>query len=214
MILLIQQRIGQTLEQAGVKPARIAAVQRLNAGRGAEQAGRRRLPLSVKTRLGYDSIMVEAWIEHLLKESPAAISLHGRTLQQMYRGSADWEAIARAAHLVKGTGTLLLESANFHPARIRRTSVRLGLRTDSSLRFEKGQPLYHMDLAIKRFVHLLGGAGQKPQVRSALTRAVDQGSPPCSTFATAMRPSDSSVTSAVALPPPEGAPEGQGGVAP
>jgi tRNA-dihydrouridine synthase len=99
---------GQTLEQAGVKPARIAAVQRLNARRGAEQAGRRRLPLSVKTRLGYDSIMVEAWIEHLLKETPAAISLHGRTLQQMYRGSADWEAIARAAHLVRGTGTLLL----------------------------------------------------------------------------------------------------------
>lgn len=99
---------GQTLEQAGVKPARIAAVQRLNARRRPVPAPRRRLPLSVKTRLGYDTIMVETWIEHLLKESPAAISLHGRTLQQMYRGNADWEAIARAVALVKGTGTLLL----------------------------------------------------------------------------------------------------------
>jgi tRNA-dihydrouridine synthase len=53
-------------------------------------------------------VAVEAWIEHLLKERPAAISLHGRTLKQMYRGAADWDAIGRAAVLVKGTGTLLL----------------------------------------------------------------------------------------------------------
>jgi tRNA-dihydrouridine synthase len=100
---------GQTLEQVGFKPARIAALQRLNVRRGAAAPPiRRRLPLSVKTRLGYDTVAVESWVEHLLRESPAAISLHGRTLQQMYRGAADWAAIGRAAGLVKGTGTLLL----------------------------------------------------------------------------------------------------------
>lgn len=99
---------GQTLEQAGFKPARVAAVRRLNERRGGLNPTRRRLlPLSVKTRLGYDSVVVEAWIEHLLREQPAVISLHGRTLQQMYRGAADWSAIARAAALAKGTGTLL-----------------------------------------------------------------------------------------------------------
>lgn len=100
---------GQTLEQIGVKPARIAAVERLNGRRGSGRPSqRRRLPLSVKTRLGYDRVAVEWWLEYLLKESPAAISLHGRTLQQMYRGSADWDAIARAVALAKGSGTLLL----------------------------------------------------------------------------------------------------------
>src|SRR6266571_2924580 len=36
------------------------------------------------------------------------------------------------------TTTILLEAANFQPANVRRTSVALGLRTDSSSRFEKG----------------------------------------------------------------------------
>ena len=100
---------GQTLEQVGFKSARVEAFRRLNEQRGSTNPSiRRRLPLSVKTRLGYDSVMVEAWVEHLLREQLAAISLHGRTLQQMYRGAADWSAISRAAALANGTGTLLL----------------------------------------------------------------------------------------------------------
>ena len=100
---------GQTLEAVGFKPARIAALHRLNERRlGSRPIVRRLLPLSIKTRLGYESVTVESWIHHLLQERPAAISLHGRTLQQMYRGVADWDAIGRAASLVKGTGTLLL----------------------------------------------------------------------------------------------------------
>ncbi len=100
---------GQTLEQAGFKPARIAAIQAMNLGRqGAAPVQRHELPLSVKTRLGYDSVIVEDWVSHLIQEKPVAITLHGRTLRQMYRGEADWSAIARAAQLVKGTGILLL----------------------------------------------------------------------------------------------------------
>jgi tRNA-dihydrouridine synthase len=99
---------GQTLEAAGVKAARVDAVHRLN-GRRHSVASRVRspIPLSVKTRLGYDEVIVDRWIEHLLLEAPAVISLHGRTLQQMYKGEADWAAIGRAAQLVRGSGTLL-----------------------------------------------------------------------------------------------------------
>ena len=100
---------GQTLEQAGFKAARVAMFERLNRERGkAGPTPRRLLPLSVKTRLGYDSVAVEEWVEELLREQPTAISLHGRTLRQMYRGTADWSAIGRAAALARGTGTLLL----------------------------------------------------------------------------------------------------------
>ena len=108
---------GQTLEQAGFKPSRIAAFRLLNERRqGTSPVPRRVLPLSVKTRLGYDSVIVEEWIGHLLSETPAAITLHGRTLQQMYRGDADWSAIARAAQLVKGTGTVLLGNGDVQTA--------------------------------------------------------------------------------------------------
>jgi len=76
------------------------------------------------------------------------------------------------------TERLLLESANFNPARIRRTAVRLGLRTDASLRFEKGLPPYHMALSIKRFVQLLRDAGSKPVIRSRFTYGGDTGDKP------------------------------------
>ena len=61
-------------------------------------------------------------------EQPAAISLHGRTLRQMYRGTADWSAIARAAMMVKGTGTLLLGNGDIQSigdiaARVHETGV-------------------------------------------------------------------------------------------
>ncbi|MBH0202137.1 MAG: tRNA-dihydrouridine synthase [Nitrospira sp.] len=120
---------GQTLEQAGLKSARVAMFERLNQRRGkTSPIPRRPLPLSVKTRIGYDSVAVEAWVEELLKEQPAVISLHGRTLRQMYRGTADWSAIARAVELVKGTGTLLLGNGDIQSlddiaGRVRETGV-------------------------------------------------------------------------------------------
>jgi tRNA-dihydrouridine synthase len=120
---------GQTFEQAGFKPARIAMFERLNQRRGkAGPTPRRQLPLSVKTRIGYDSVAVEGWVEELLREHPAVISLHGRTLQQMYRGTSDWSAIGRAAALVKGTGTLLLGNGDIQrlddiAGRVRETGV-------------------------------------------------------------------------------------------
>lgn len=101
---------GQTLSAIKTPPELIAQIKAANRRRiGLETPTRRRLiPLSVKTRLGYDRIVIEDWIQTLLAENPAVISLHGRTLKQGYKGSADWDAIARAAALVKRTETLIL----------------------------------------------------------------------------------------------------------
>ena len=52
------------------------------------------------------------------------------------------------------TKTLLLESANFAPVTVRKTAIRLGLRTDASARFEKSLDPSHTVLAIQRFVEL------------------------------------------------------------
>src|SRR5207247_3429713 len=69
---------------------------------------RKPVPVSVKTRLGYDAVVIEDWVSVLLEEQPEVISIHGRTLTQMYRGRADWGAIARAAKLIRETSNVVL----------------------------------------------------------------------------------------------------------
>ncbi len=54
-----------------------------------------------------------------------------------------------------GTRTVLLEAASFSPARVRRGSRILGLRTEASLRFERGLSPEGVDFASRRFCSLL-----------------------------------------------------------
>lgn len=63
--------------------------------------------LSVKTRIGITSSVVDTWIPHLLKHNLDMITLHGRTLKQGYSGNASWEDIQKAVNLAKGTNTLI-----------------------------------------------------------------------------------------------------------
>lgn len=67
------------------------------------------------------------------------------------------------------TTRLLLESANFKDARIRRTATRLGVHTDASQRFEKQQPPANTRMSIARFLHLLGEAGLAARPRTRFT---------------------------------------------
>jgi tRNA-dihydrouridine synthase len=69
---------------------------------------RRSIPVSVKTRIGYEAPEINEWIPRLLEAQPAAIALHGRTLRQAYSGAADWDALGRAAELAHSTGIPLL----------------------------------------------------------------------------------------------------------
>lgn len=54
------------------------------------------LPITVKTRLGWDtdSIKIVEVAERLQDVGCKAISIHGRTRAQMYKGTADWAPIA------------------------------------------------------------------------------------------------------------------------
>lgn len=55
------------------------------------------LPVTVKTRLGWDenSINILEVAERLQDVGIQALTIHGRTRAQMYKGSADWSLIAR-----------------------------------------------------------------------------------------------------------------------
>lgn len=71
--------------------------------------GAGKIPVSVKTRIGYlKRDEMDDWIFGLLKEKPAAICIHGRTAKQGYGGESDWKAIACAAEIAKGSGTIII----------------------------------------------------------------------------------------------------------
>ena len=55
------------------------------------------LPVTVKTRLGWDenSINIDEVAERLQDIGVQALSIHGRTRAQLYKGDADWSHIAR-----------------------------------------------------------------------------------------------------------------------
>lgn len=57
------------------------------------------LPVSVKTRIGFDQNQAEDWISFLLKQDLDSIAIHGRTKKQGYTGEVDWEAIKTAVDL-------------------------------------------------------------------------------------------------------------------
>lgn len=67
------------------------------------------------------------------------------------------------------TNSLLLESANFDGVSVRKTSTKLGLRTDASMRYEKVLDPEITTVAIERFLKLLTDIDPEIKVISALS---------------------------------------------
>lgn len=57
------------------------------------------LPVSVKTRIGVKKITTEEWISFLLGFDIAAITVHGRTVQEKSRVPCHWDEIGRAVQV-------------------------------------------------------------------------------------------------------------------
>lgn len=57
------------------------------------------LPVSVKTRIGYNKDDLEIWLPALLKAEPAVITIHARTRKEMSKVPARWETIKRAVEI-------------------------------------------------------------------------------------------------------------------
>ncbi len=101
---------GQTLSDIGLKLTALQAIAQLKAEHPdlTERQERSLIPLSVKTRLGFDCNIIDEWSDCLIQGRPEAIAIHGRTLSQMYRGQSDWEAIAQAASRIRSHGILAI----------------------------------------------------------------------------------------------------------
>lgn len=78
-----------------------AAKQGLERYKDAHCTGENRgvIPVSVKTRLGYNKDELETWLPELLAENPAAITIHARTRKEMSKVPARWERVRRAVEI-------------------------------------------------------------------------------------------------------------------
>lgn len=88
---------------------------------GAGSAGRR-MPVSVKTRIGYNKVELENWLPEILKENPAVVTIHARTRKEMSKVPARWEFVKRAVEIRNelGSDTLILgngDALNIEDAR-------------------------------------------------------------------------------------------------
>jgi nifR3 family TIM-barrel protein len=70
----------------------------LSAMEGAKKGGKN-LPVSVKTRIGYNKNELETWLPILLSTHPALITVHARTRKEMSLVPARWEHVKRAVEI-------------------------------------------------------------------------------------------------------------------
>ena len=57
------------------------------------------IPVSVKTRLGYDSIITEEWISFLLEQKIDALTVHGRIAKEGYGSPSNWNEMSKIVQL-------------------------------------------------------------------------------------------------------------------
>ncbi len=65
----------------------------------ATKEGAGTLPVSIKTRIGFDTIITEDWISFLLSQDIAALTVHGRTAKELSQVPAHWEEIRKAVKI-------------------------------------------------------------------------------------------------------------------
>ncbi len=117
----------------------------------------------------YDRLQGRRIIVRRAKPGEELVSLDGarRTLDEEMLVIADArEPVALAgvmgglaSEVAEHTGTVLLESAYFNPFNIRQTAKKLGMRTESEQRYEKGIDLEGAVRAVNRAAHLIAALG-------------------------------------------------------
>lgn len=65
---------------------------------GAKKDGKS-LPVSVKTRIGYNKNELETWLPAILETNPAVVTIHARTRKEMSLVPARWEHVKKAVEI-------------------------------------------------------------------------------------------------------------------
>ena len=76
----------------------------------AAKRGAGNIPVSVKTRVGFNDDEVETWIPRILAEEPAVLTIHARTKKDMSKVPAKWDRVKRVVEIrdEMGSETLII----------------------------------------------------------------------------------------------------------
>ncbi len=86
----------KTIEKQGCGSAMIKKPELAREVIRAAKRGAQGIPVSVKTRIGYNKNELETWLPALLAENPAVITVHARTRKEMSKVPARWEHVREA----------------------------------------------------------------------------------------------------------------------
>jgi nifR3 family TIM-barrel protein len=86
----------RTVEKQGAGAAMIRRPEQAVRIIRAAKRGAPALPVSVKTRIGYNKNELDTWLPLLIAEHPAAITVHARTRKEMSKVPARWEHVGEA----------------------------------------------------------------------------------------------------------------------
>lgn len=89
----------KSIEKQGAGAAHIKDPGRAKEVIAAAKQGAGPLPVSVKTRLGYNTDELDTWLPHVLSTKPAVVTLHARTRKEMSLVPARWERVKAAVEI-------------------------------------------------------------------------------------------------------------------
>lgn len=93
----------RTIEKQGAGAAMIKtpelAIEIIRATKRGIAASGRNIPLSVKTRVGYNEVQINTWIPMILKEGVAALTVHARTRKDLSLVPANWNYVKEVVKL-------------------------------------------------------------------------------------------------------------------
>lgn len=78
---------------------------------GIKSAGKN-IPVSVKTRVGFNKEEIDIWIPEILKEDISALTIHLRTKKEMSDVPANWDYIEKIKKLIEKSGKEILLIGN------------------------------------------------------------------------------------------------------
>ncbi len=65
----------------------------------AENNSSKIIPITVKTRVGYNKDELDSWLKNILEASPAVVTVHARTRKDMSKVPANWNYVKRAVEI-------------------------------------------------------------------------------------------------------------------
>ncbi len=74
----------------------------------AAKEGAGKMPVSVKTRIGFSKNEMETWLPEILAEKPAALTVHLRTKKEMSEVPAHWEMAPKIVAMAKEASVVII----------------------------------------------------------------------------------------------------------